>query len=82
MVQEDNRGKAYGLYYTAIGLAALPSSFIAGILWQGLGNWQGLGPSAPFLFGSIMAALALLVLIFWVKDHHQKVQPDKITSIK
>jgi len=82
MVQEDNRGKAYGLYYTAIGLAALPSSFIAGILWQGIGDWQGFGPTAPFLFGSVMAAIALLVLVIWVKDHHPKAQSEVITPIK
>jgi hypothetical protein len=35
------------------------------VLWQGLGSWTGLGPSAPFYFGALMAvsAAALLVAI-------------------
>ncbi len=82
MVHEDHRGKAFGLYYTAIGIAALPSSFIAGVLWQGIGSWNGFGPSAPFLFGSAMAAIALFVLVVWVKDQHPEPQPVATTSDK
>jgi MFS family permease len=62
-VPAERRGTAYGLYNAAIGLAALPASVIAGILWQGVGSWTGFGASAPFYFG---AALALLAgLLFW-----------------
>ncbi len=57
------RGSAYGVYNAAIGLAALPASLFAGILWQGLGDWQGFGPSAPFLFGASMALIATVILI-------------------
>jgi hypothetical protein len=49
-----------------IGLLAFPSSLIAGILWQGTGNWGGFGPSAPFYFGSVMALIAALLMIFWM----------------
>ena len=42
-------------------LASLPASLIAGILWQGAGSWGGFGPSAPFLFGAVMALLAALL---------------------
>lgn len=63
LVPEARRGTAYGLYNAGIGLAALPASLIAGLLWQGAGAWTGFGPSAPFLFG---AALALLAgILFW-----------------
>ncbi len=63
LVPEARRGTAYGLYNAGIGLAALPASLIAGLLWQGAGPWTGFGPSAPFLFG---AALALLAgILFW-----------------
>ena len=47
-----------------IGLTALPASVIAGLLWQGLGTWTGFGPSAPFLFGALMALLAMV--LFWL----------------
>ncbi len=62
-VPVERRGTAYGLYNAAIGLAALPASVIAGVLWQGVGTWTGFGASAPFYFG---AALALLAgFLFW-----------------
>jgi MFS family permease len=65
LVAPDDRGTAYGVFNAAVGLAALPASLVAGVLWQGLGSWTGLGPSAPFYFGALMAvsAAALLVAI-------------------
>ncbi len=63
IVPAARRGGAYGLYNAAIGIAALPASVIAGVLWQGLGAWHGFGPSAPFLFGAAMALLA--GILFW-----------------
>jgi len=58
LVPEEKRGTAYGLYSAGVGLAALPASLIAGILWQGIGTWQGFGPAAPFIFGMGMALAA------------------------
>ncbi len=66
LVPEDLRGTAYGTYNAVIGLLAFPSSLIAGLLWQGAGNWSGFGPSAPFLFGGSLALFAALLLIFWM----------------
>jgi MFS family permease len=57
------RGAAYGLYHATIGFLALPASLIAGWLWQGLGEWPGLGPSAPFLFGALLAGLAAALFL-------------------
>ncbi len=66
LVAPELRGTAFGTYHAAIGLAALPASLIAGLLWQGIGPWAGLGPSAPFLFGATMAALACAGLALYV----------------
>lgn len=66
LVQPAQRGTAYGVYNAAIGLAALPASLIAGLLWQGLGRWAGFGPSAPFFFGAAMALGAVLLLLRWL----------------
>jgi MFS family permease len=63
LVPDERRGQAYGLYNGAIGLMALPASIIAGVLWQGLGAWTGLGPAAPFFFGALMALSG--GVIFW-----------------
>ncbi len=54
----EGRGAAYGLYHAIVGLIALPASLIGGILWQGIGSWTGFGPSAPFLFGAVLAGAA------------------------
>jgi MFS family permease len=62
LVPPAARGTAYGIFHTAVGLAALPASLIAGILWEGIGPWPGWGPRAPFLFGSVMALTACLLL--------------------
>ncbi len=67
LVSQDQRGGAYGLFHAAIGLASLPASLIAGILWQGIGPWAGFGPSAPFVFGAGMAILSVGLLVSWVK---------------
>jgi MFS family permease len=66
LVPDTVRGTAYGTYNAAIGILAFPASVIAGVLWQGLGSWPGLGASAPFLFGSMAALSAAILLIFWL----------------
>jgi MFS family permease len=55
------RGAAYGTYNAILGLAALPASLIAGILWQTL------TPAAPFLLGAALALLAVVLLVVWLK---------------
>ena len=63
LVPESQRGTAYGLFNAAIGITALPASLLAGLLWQGLGQWAGFGPSAPFFFGAALALFASF--LFW-----------------
>ncbi len=62
----EHRGTAYGIFTAAVGIMAFPASLIAGILWQGVSSWQGLGASAPFYFGSAMAIVAVLLTVFWL----------------
>jgi len=62
----ESRGTAYGVFNAAVGIMAFPASLIAGILWQGAFGWQGLGPSAPFFFGSAVALVAVVLTIFWL----------------
>ena len=66
IVGKEQRGTAYGWYNAIIGMAALPASFLAGILWEGIGSWMGFGPSAPFVFGAMMALTAVILFAFWV----------------
>lgn len=65
LVPPEARGTAYGLYNAAVGLAALPASLLAGMLWHGVGGWQGFGPSAPFLAGAALAFTAIGLFIRW-----------------
>jgi MFS family permease len=67
LVDPARRGTAYGAYNAAVGLAALPASLIAGLLWQGIGGWGGFGPGAPFAFGAALALIATLLLVAWVR---------------
>jgi MFS family permease len=57
MVSADHRGRAYGIYNTAVGLVALPASFIAGALWDKV------SPASPFFFGAAISLLASLLLV-------------------
>ena len=63
LVPPEQRGTAYGGYAAAIGLATLPASLLAGVLWEGLFAWEGFGPAAPFVFGAAMAAVAAVLLL-------------------
>ena len=65
LVPHHLRGTAYGTYNAVLGILDFPASLIAGILWQGVGAWEGLGPSAPFLFGGSLALIAALLMAMW-----------------
>ncbi|MCC7020043.1 MAG: MFS transporter [Ardenticatenales bacterium] len=66
LVPSARRGAAYGAYHAAVGLTALPASVLAGVLWQGVGAWGGLGPRAPFLVGAGLAVGAAGLMAGWV----------------
>lgn len=70
LVPRERRGAAFGIYSAAIGISVLPASLIAGLLWQGAGSWPGLGGAAPFIFGSLVAVLASLLLA--ASPRHQR----------
>jgi MFS family permease len=65
LVPVELRGTAYGTYNAILGIIDFPASLIAGLLWQGFGNWQGFGPSAPFLFGASLAMIAAVLMFLW-----------------
>lgn len=67
LVPSAQRGTAYGVYNAALAVAALPASFVAGLLWQGAGGWHGFGPAAPFLFGAALALAAAALLLVVVR---------------
>jgi len=50
---------------TKPGWRTLPRNVWVGILWQGIGGWPGLGPSAPFLAGAMLALTAMGLFALW-----------------
>ena len=57
LVPEGRMATGFGLYHMIVGLAILPASLIAGMLWDHI------SPAAPFWFGTGMAVLATLAFI-------------------
>jgi MFS family permease len=57
VVPKERRGAAYGWYYLAIGVGALPASLIFGVLWDRFGS------SVAFIVGASLALLAALAMI-------------------
>lgn len=53
----ESRGRAFGVYHAALGLAALPASVVFGVLWAAAGR------ETAFLTGAALAALAALLLL-------------------
>jgi MFS family permease len=56
LVPVERRGRAFALNAAASGLLLLPASVVAGALWDTS------GPRAAFLFGALMAMVALVVV--------------------
>ncbi len=59
LVSKEQIGTGFGLYHALLGITLLPASLIAGLLYDKV------SPSAPFYFGSAMAALASIGVIFY-----------------
>lgn len=60
------KGTMLGLHSTLVGIALLPASMIAGLLWDYIGAY------APFLFGSILSLLSA-VLLAWKSSTPKKI---------
>ena len=56
MAAVTDRGRAYGWYHGAVGLATLPASLMFGIFWAEF------GPDPAFFLGAFLAAAAVVLL--------------------
>ena len=63
------KGTMLGLHSTVVGIALLPASMIAGLLW----SW--LGAPAPFVFGSMMSLAAAIILQIFMRNAKQQHPP-------
>lgn len=57
LVPADVRATAVGGYTFALGMAALPASAVAGLLWDRI------GPPAPFALGAVLMAAAAMMML-------------------
>ena len=57
LVPDNLRGTAYGWYNAAVGIAALPASWLFGLLWNAF------GPATAFEFGATLALVAAALLL-------------------
>ncbi|MDI6859450.1 MAG: MFS transporter, partial [Methanocellales archaeon] len=60
-VAEELRGTALGTFHAAIGLATLPASLIAGLLWDFVGS------TAPFYYGCVLSLVSTGLFVVFVK---------------
>jgi MFS family permease len=58
----DLKGTMLGLHSTVAGIALLPASIIAGVLWNNFGS------TVPFVFGACMALISSILLIIFMKN--------------
>lgn len=57
---KELRATALGTYHTTVGLLTLPSSLIAGFLWQ-------ISPTATFVFGSIVSLVSVVLFAIFIR---------------
>lgn len=71
LVPAELRGTAYGYYQMVVGALLLPASLLAGFLWEKV------SPATPFYLGASLAFVAMLGMIFLVKEEKMKTLNSK-----
>ncbi len=65
------KGTILGLHSTIVGIALLPASTIAGLLWYSL------GPKAPFIFGACLSLAAAIILFVLMNGGTRKTATER-----
>lgn len=66
-VPEENRGLAYGLFWTSISLLALPAPYMGGVLWDYF------TPRTPFIITAVIVLLSVIPV--WFKFNVSEKEP-------
>jgi MFS family permease len=61
---KELKGTMLGLHSTVAGIALLPASVVAGLLWNAF------GAKVPFVFGAVLSFTAVAILIVFMKNTH------------
>lgn len=60
LIRPEIRATGFGIYHTTVGLAALPSGIISGMLWQNIGSY------ALFYYGATMSLLSFALFALFL----------------
>ena len=60
IIKPEIKATSYGVYHTVVGLAALPSGIIGGVLWQHI------APQALFYYGAAMSFLSCILFALFL----------------
>jgi MFS family permease len=71
VVPSDHRGAAYGWYYLALGVGALPASLMFGALWDRYGQ------ATAFITGAVLALTAAVALVVATAAATRRPVPDR-----
>lgn len=63
---KEMKGTMLGLHSTLAGIALLPASVIAGLLWDNVGTF------APFVYGGVMSLVAAVILMVGLKQKTER----------
>lgn len=63
---KELKGTMLGLHSTLAGIALLPASVIAGLLWDKVGAY------APFIYGGVMSLVAAVILMVGLKQRTER----------
>lgn len=66
LVPAERRGTAFGIHHTAVGLALLPASALAGWLWDTR------GPASAFAIDAALAAVAAMLFALLLPAHRER----------
>jgi MFS family permease len=66
LVPRERRATAFGAYGAAVGIALLPASIAAGLLWERV------GPQAPFALGAALALAAALAFALLLPSSRER----------
>jgi predicted MFS family arabinose efflux permease len=75
IVSKDLKGSSFGLYHAVLGIALLPASLIAGLLYDRV------NAGAPFYFGAAMALIASILMVLfliWSKKPQVRNSPGPV----
>lgn len=66
LIPPQQRGSAFGVFHTSVSMATLPSSIIAGLLWDKV------GASSPFIVGGVLALISSFLMILTMQSKESK----------